>query len=70
MALFRGGDGRVRGVSGHTRARCLRERAMLSRLVHYEVADCFGNLGEGLSGPDGVGTARGKHGECREVVQR
>ena len=42
---------------------------MLSRIVLREVADCFSDLGEGLSGPDGVGTALGKHEECGGMVR-
>ena len=42
---------------------------MLSCIVCYEVADCSSDLGEGLPGPDGVGTARGKHEECRGMVR-
>ena len=40
------------------------------RFVLHEVADRFSDLGVGLSGLDRVGTARGKHGECRGVVRR
>ena len=52
------------------RAWCLRACAMSSGFVLHEVADRFSDLGVGLSGLDRVGTARGKHKECRGVVRR
>ena len=41
-----------------------------SCFVLHEVADRFSDLGVGLSGLNRVGTARGKHEECRGVVRR
>ena len=77
MAEYGGGVGRARGVGGgargvggRARVWCLRECAMSSCFVLHEVADRFSDLGVGLSGLDRVGTARGKHEECRGVVRR
>ena len=77
MVVYGGGVGRARGVSGCARrvggracVGCLRERAMSSCFVLHEVADRFSDFGVDLSGLDRVGTARGKHEECRGVVRR
>ena len=72
MAMIGGGDGCARWCQWllwRASEWCSRERATSSRVVLCEVADRFSNLGVGLSGPDGVGTARGKHEECRGMVR-